>query len=94
MLVLLQSVLALGIIALAAITGTIYGGPVGALVFVAGWIVAITPFYFWNKDRRARSNEELDDRLTDERMAKGRDWVISEFEKQRLDEKPTDENSG
>jgi hypothetical protein len=82
----MESVLALVFIGVAAITGVIYGGPVGALVFLACWIFTGTPVYYWNKARKVRRAEAYDDRLTDERMAKGREEVISGFEKQRQDE--------
>lgn len=83
---LLESVLALVFIGIAATTGLIYGGPVGALVLIALWTATGTPVYYWNKARNASRSEAYDDRLTDERMAKGRAEVISQFEKQRKDE--------
>ena len=92
MLWLLESVLALVLVGIAATSGVLYGGPVGLLVFVGLWIVTGTPVYYWNKARKAQRTEGFDDRLTDQQMAKGRDEVISHFEKQRQDQE-TDERT-
>ena len=83
---LLESVLSLVFIGVAVSTGVIFGGPAGALVFLACWVVTGTPVYYWNKARKTRRSEAYDDRLTDERMARGREVVLSQFEKQREDE--------
>src|SRR5215472_17142474 len=89
MLWLLESVMAIVFIGLAATTGVLFGGPAGALAFLACWVVTGTPVYYWNKARKTRRTEAYDDRLTDDQMARGRVEVFSHFEKQRQDE-PSD----
>ena len=86
MLWLLESVLAVSFIGVAAGTGVVFGGPAGALAFLACWVVTGIPVYFWNKARKAGRSEAYDDRLTDARMAKGREEFISHFKKQREEE--------
>ena len=83
---LLESVLGLVVIWIAGTTGVLFGGPAGALAFVACWVVTGTPVYYWNKARKTGRTEGFDDRLTDARMAKGRAEVLSQFEKQRQEE--------
>ena len=80
---LLESVLAVVFVGVAAFTGVVFGGPAGFLVFIACWVVTGAPVYYWNKARKTGRSGAYDDRLTDERMAKGREMVIAHFEKQR-----------
>ena len=80
---LLESVLAVVFVGVAAFTGVLFGGPAGALAFVACWVVTGIPIYYWNKARKTGRSNAYDDRLTDERMARGREEVLSQFEKQR-----------